>query len=101
MLISEASKLLSEELGDYITDNFIRFYDNKVLNLGRVRGNKYREITDDDIRTLKKVYVLSKIGIPVTVIKSYLSKDKEAMEFITKRKAEIVRLLKGGQLDEF
>lgn len=101
MLINEASRLLSEQLGEYVPVSFIRFYDTKILTLGRQRGNRYRDLTVEDVKKLKKVYALSKIGVPVNTIKEYLLGDKVAYKDITKRKQDITKILEGGLLDEF
>lgn len=103
MRINEASRLVSEKVGDYVSDSFIRFYDKHVLNLSRIkcRRSKYREVTDVDIKKLVKVYALSKIGIPVKIIGDYLKGDRSAFKAIVNRKQELYKVLDGGILDEF
>jgi len=101
MKISDASKQLSQELDDYVSDSFVRFYDKNCLGVERTRGNQYRDLNEDDIKKLKKIWVLSKIGIPVKVIRDYISDIKESYETIGRKKKELIKILEGGLLDEF
>ena len=47
----------------------VRFYEKEQLISPVRNGNTYREYSDEDIATLKKVIILRKIGLSVSEIK--------------------------------
>lgn len=75
-------KEVEQELG--IPRANIRFYEKKNL-LHPERGeNTYREYSEEDVATLKKIIILRKIGISVVLMKHFIGK-----KYIRKRGQEI------------
>ena len=50
----------------------IRFYEKENLISPKRGGNSYREYSDEDVETLRKIIILRKIGLPVADIKNLL-----------------------------
>lgn len=97
MLISEAVKIISDELEEYCHKDFIYYYEREgVFEFKRSEDNDYRDISKDDLEFIKKVWVFNKIGIPSKIIKSWFNKDEHAVSFINKRIDELKRFVKKG-----
>lgn len=58
-----------------ITSKNIRFYEEQGLLTPERAENGYREYHEENIKTLKKIKLLRKLGVPVEEIKSVLSKS--------------------------
>ena len=58
-----------------ITKKNIRFYEEQGLLTPERAENGYREYHEENIKTLKKIKLLRKLGVPVEEIKSVLSKS--------------------------
>ena len=50
----------------------IRFYEKENLISPKRNDNSYREYSEEDVATLKKIIVLRKIGLSVSDIKQVL-----------------------------
>ena len=78
MKISEVEKILN------IPKATIRFYEKEGLLTPQRNENTYREYTDTDIETLKKIVVLRKIGISVEDIKQMQNEKLLLQEALSK-----------------
>ena len=58
-----------------ITSKNIRFYEEQGLLTPERAENGYREYHEENIKTLKKIKLLRKLGVSVEEIKSVLSKS--------------------------
>ena len=58
-----------EQLVD-ITKKNIRFYEGQgLLNPARNEANRYREYTEEDVETLKKIKLLRRLAVPISEIR--------------------------------
>lgn len=74
-----------------LTQKAIRLYESKgLINISRDE-NRYRNYSDDDIRTLKTIKLLRSAGIPIADIKLYVYNVIGLDEIIDKRKAQILK----------
>lgn len=60
----------------------VRFYEKEGLIKPERSGNSYREYSDEDIATLKKIIILRKLGMSVSDIKDFLYGDKPLQELL-------------------
>ena len=86
MNISEVEKLTG------ITKQSIRFYEKEGL-LCPVRNDKngYREYEAEEVRRLKFIYILRKIGIPVSEIKKVLDGELTLAAAVTTQQEKILK----------
>ncbi len=90
MSIKEAEALTG------ITKQNIRFYEKKgLLHPHRNRENDYREYTDEDIETLKKIKILRKLDISLEHIQRILNGEdmasiiQQQLNFLLERKNDL------------
>lgn len=62
----------------------VRFYEKEELIEPKRSGNSYREYSEEDVATLKKIIILRKIGMPVSDIKAFLNEDVPLQELLAK-----------------
>lgn len=62
----------------------IRFYEKEELINPERRGNSYREYSDSDVATLKKIIILRKLGFSVLDIKDFLNSKADFQELLEK-----------------
>lgn len=85
MNISEIEKLTG------IPKQTIRFYEKEgLINPKRNSGNQYREYDDQDIKQLKQIYVLRKVGLSVLEIRQVLNQEITMGEAINARRTELL-----------
>ena len=89
MLLNE----IANEVG--MTKRAIKYYEEKGLLSVNKSNNGYRDYSQNDVDTLKRISVYRKLGVSVKDIKSLLERLKE---FDTK---EIIKLALIGGLDCF
>lgn len=75
-------KEVEQELG--IPRANIRFYEKKNLIYPERGANAYREYSEEDVATLKKIIILRKIGISVGDIEDVLNENVPLSELIDK-----------------
>lgn len=69
----------------------IRFYEKEgLISPKRNAENQYREYDEQDIRLLKQIYVLRKVGLPILEIKRVLNQEITMAEAISTRRMEIL-----------
>ncbi len=62
----------------------VRFYEKEELINPKRSGNSYREYSEDDIATLKKIIILRKIGMSVADIKSLFNNEISMQDMLQK-----------------
>lgn len=67
----------------------IRFYEREKLITPQRSGNAYREYSEEDIATLKKIIILRKIGLSVSEIKDFLDENVPLQELLEKNILEL------------
>ena len=73
-----------------ITRANIRYYEKEGLLTVERKDNKYREYTEADISTLKKIIVLRKTGVSIEDIRSYFNSEK-SLEAILQTSVQALR----------
>lgn len=69
----------------------IRFYEKEgLISPKRNAENQYREYDEQDIRLLKQICVLRKVGLPILEIKRVLNQEITMAEAISTRRMEIL-----------
>ncbi len=85
MNISEIEKLTG------IPKQTIRFYEKEgLINPKRNAGNQYREYDDQDIKQLKQIYVLRKVGLSVLEIRQVLNQEITMSEAVNARRTQLL-----------
>lgn len=75
-----------------ITKQNIRFYEKEgLINPDRNDSNQYREYGEEEIRRLKLIYVLRKMGVGISEIRKVFEGDMTLSEVMAKRQEEILR----------
>lgn len=97
MNISEIEKITG------ISKQAIRFYEKEgLISPKRNQDNQYREYDENDVRTLKMIYVFRKVGLSVGEISKVLKEEVSINDAMNKRRAEIIKERKEQeQLIEF
>ena len=97
MNISEIEKITG------ISKQAIRFYEKEgLISPKRNQDNQYREYAENDVKTLKLIYILRKKGLSVDEISKVLKEEISINEAMNKRRAEIIKERKEQeQLIEF
>ena len=72
----------------------IRFYEKENLINPKRSENSYREYSDDDVVTLKKIIILRKIGLSVADIKNALDGASPLLELVPKNISELQNQIK-------
>lgn len=85
-------KEVEQELG--IPRATVRFYEKEQLINPVRNGNTYREYSDEDIATLKKVIILRKLGLSVSEIKDFLDKNVTLQDLLEKNIADLQEKMK-------
>lgn len=84
MTIKEAAEYVG------ITSDNIRFYEKEgLIKPERTLKNNYRNYSEEDVETLRKIKILRMIGITVADIKKLLENQEAFIEVIEKRRCEI------------
>lgn len=60
----------------------IRYYEKEQLVTPQRSGNTYREYSEDDIATLKKIIILRKLGFSVSEIRDFLEENVPLQELL-------------------
>ena len=81
LFISKVAERLSKDLKTYINDGDIRFYENEgIFNFKRT-DNNYRDITEKDMVTMRKAFMLLELGTDIeTVVEVIANKNKRITE---------------------
>lgn len=72
----------------------IRFYEKENLINPKRNDNSYREYSDEDVATLKKIIILRKIGLSVSDIKKLLDGDCSLQSLLEKNISELENQIK-------
>ena len=72
----------------------IRFYERENLIAPKRGDNSYREYSDDDVETLRKIIILRKIGLSVADIKNLLDGTSSLQPLLEKNITELQNQLK-------
>ncbi len=72
----------------------IRFYEKENLIHPKRSDNSYREYSDEDVVTLKKIIILRKIGLSVSDIKKVLGGDCSLLSLLEKNISEMQNQIK-------
>ncbi len=88
MTIKEIEKLLE------IPRATVRFYEKEGLISPARGGNSYREYSEEDVATLKKIIIFRKLGMSVEDIRSFLEGDTPLQELLTKNITELQEQMK-------
>jgi len=72
----------------------IRFYEKENLIAPKRGDNSYREYSEEDVVTLKKIIILRKIGLSVADIKNVLDGASPLLELVTKNISELQNQIK-------
>lgn len=73
-----------------ITKQNIRFYEKQALILPRRNPeNDYRDYSDEDIRNLKIIKILRKLGMPIGEIRNVLTESVSLKDALEKRKQDL------------
>lgn len=67
----------------------IRFYEKEKLIAPQRGGNTYREYSEEDISTIKKIVVLRKLGFSIAEIKDFLEENVLLQELLEKNILEL------------
>ena len=68
----------------------IRFYEKEgLLNPARLPGNDYRDYTEQDIRTLRFIWMLRMLDVPLPVIRSVLAGDASLGSVLREQKTAL------------
>lgn len=86
MKINEIEKLLG------ISRANIRYYEKEGLLTVERKDNKYREYSNEDVETLKKIIVLRKIGLSIDEIRKYFNSEEDLPILIEKSNRRIEEL---------
>lgn len=85
MNISEVEKITG------ISKQTIRFYEKEgLVSPKRNAENQYREYDEQDIRQLKQIYVLRKIGLSVLEIKQVLTQELSMADAVNARRLQLL-----------
>ena len=97
MNISEIEKITG------ISKQAIRFYEKEgLISPKRNQDNQYREYDENDVKTLKMIYVFRKVGLSLDEISKVLKDEISINDAMNKRRAEIIKERKEQeQLIEF
>ena len=97
MNISEIEKITG------ISKQAIRFYEKEgLISPNRNQDNQYREYDENDVKTLKMIYVFRKVGLSLDEISKVLKDEISINDAMNKRRAEIIKERKEQeQLIEF
>lgn len=88
MQIKEVEDLL------HITKPNIRFYEKQGLITPERKGNGYREYSEEDVETLRKVILFRKMGISIEEIKEILEGNTNVSEVVSKNVVQIEEQIK-------
>ena len=72
----------------------IRYYEKENLINPSRTGNSYREYSDEDVATLKKIIILRKIGMSVADIEDFLNEDVSLQSLLEKNITELQEKMK-------
>lgn len=72
----------------------IRFYEKENLINPKRKDNSYREYSEEDVLTLKKVIILRKIGLSVSDIKKALDGERSLQSLLEKNILELENQMK-------
>ena len=72
----------------------IRFYEKEKLINPKRNDNSYREYSEEDVLTLKKVIILRKIGLSVSDIKKALDGESSLQSLLEKNILELENQMK-------
>lgn len=75
-------KEVEQQLG--ISRTTIRFYEREHLINPKRDGNTYREYSEEDVATLKKIIILRKLGFSIEEIKDFLAENVPLQELLEK-----------------
>ena len=86
MNISEIEKITG------ISKQAIRFYEKEgLISPKRNQDNQYREYDENDVKTLKMIYVFRKVGLSLDEISKVLKDEISINDAMNKRRAEIIK----------
>lgn len=80
-------KEVEQQLG--LSRTTIRFYEREHLITPKRDGNTYREYSEEDIATLKKIVILRKLGFSIEEIKDLLEENVPLQELLEKNIQEL------------
>lgn len=72
----------------------IRFYEKENLISPKRNDNSYREYSEEDVKLLKKIIILRKIGLPVSDIKNLLDGNFSLQPLLEKNISELQNQIK-------
>ena len=72
----------------------IRFYEKEQLISPKRNDNSYREYSEEDVKLLKKIIILRKIGLPVSDIKNLLDGNFSLQPLLEKNISELQNQIK-------
>ncbi len=72
----------------------VRFYEREGLISPKRSGNSYREYSDEDVATLKRIVILRKMGMTVADIRDYLDGAASLQELLEQNIAELEKQMK-------
>ena len=72
----------------------IRFYEKENLITPKRGENSYREYSEDDVVTLKKIIILRKIGLSVSDIKNLLDGTSSLQPLLDKNISDLQKQIK-------
>ncbi len=67
----------------------VRFYEKEELINPERKGNSYREYSDIDVATLKKIIILRKLGFSISDIKAFLHNEVDFQTLLEKNISEL------------